>query len=189
MSLELIVGPNLGRAGEILGRLRSALERDPLLVVPTGDDIARFERDLRRGDRPAIGATIRTFGSLTDEIATIDRNSGATGPDTATATRAIRAATASAPLRVLRRFVALQLRGRARPADRGAASRPVFTPPTSGAPRRRPAARPTSSRSRRSTARTRSCATGPGWSDAGSLARAAAVALRAAPDSWFADPS
>ena len=70
MSLELIVGPpNSGRAGEILGRLRSALERDPLLVVPTGDDIARFERDLCRGDRPAIGA-IRTFGSLTDEIAT-----------------------------------------------------------------------------------------------------------------------
>ena len=50
MSLELIVGPpNSGRAGEILGRLRSALERDPLLIVPTGDDIARFERDLCRG--------------------------------------------------------------------------------------------------------------------------------------------
>ena len=80
MSLGLIVGPpNSGRAGEILGRLRSALERDPLLVVPTGDDIARFERDLCRGDRPAIGATIRTFGSLTDEIATTIR-SGATGP-------------------------------------------------------------------------------------------------------------
>ena len=70
MSLELIVGPsNSGRAGEILDRLRAALDRDPLLIVPTGDDITRFERDLCADGGAAIGATIRTFASLFDEIA------------------------------------------------------------------------------------------------------------------------
>jgi ATP-dependent helicase/DNAse subunit B len=72
MSLELIVGPpNSGRAGEILDRLRAALERDPLLIVPTGDDIARFEHDLCGNGGAAIGATIRTFASLFDEIVVV----------------------------------------------------------------------------------------------------------------------
>ena len=47
MSLELIVGPpNSGRAGAVLDRFGAALERDPLLVVPTSDDVDRFEREL-----------------------------------------------------------------------------------------------------------------------------------------------
>ena len=37
--------------------------------MPTGDDIARFERDLCADGGAAIGATIRTFASLFDEIA------------------------------------------------------------------------------------------------------------------------
>ena len=65
MSLDLIVGPpNSNRAGVALERLRSELDRDPLLVVPTGDDIVRFERDLCEGGTSQVGATIRTFGSL-----------------------------------------------------------------------------------------------------------------------------
>lgn len=70
MSIELIVGPpNSGRTGAVLERLRAALDRDPVLVVPTGDDIARFERDLCAEGAAAIGATIRTFGSLNDQLA------------------------------------------------------------------------------------------------------------------------
>ena len=104
MSLELIVGPpNSGRAGEILDRLRGALDRDALLIVPTGDDIARFERDLCAGGRPAIGATIRTFASLTGEIASA---TGAEVAPTLTPPQRlalIRAATATTPLRLLDR--------------------------------------------------------------------------------------
>ena len=47
MPLALIVGPpNSGRAGEIRARLEAALDRDPVLVVPTLDDADRFEREL-----------------------------------------------------------------------------------------------------------------------------------------------
>jgi ATP-dependent helicase/DNAse subunit B len=104
MSLELIVGPpNSGRAGEILARLRAALERDPLLVVPTGDDIARFERDLCEGDRPAIGATIRTFASLFEAVA--DVTALGVPPQLSQPQRLalVRAATAATPLRLLSR--------------------------------------------------------------------------------------
>ena len=110
MSLQLIVGPpNSGRAGEILTRLRAALDRDPLLVVPTGDDIARFERDLCADGHAAIGATIRTFGSLTDEIATGNgcRRPAAADRPPATGARARRhrrdAVAAPQPLRPLNR--------------------------------------------------------------------------------------
>src|SRR5437773_8614923 len=70
MSLSLIVGPpNSGRAGEIRARLEGALDLDPVLVVPTGDDAARFERELCAGDRAVVGASIQTLSRLTDEIA------------------------------------------------------------------------------------------------------------------------
>jgi ATP-dependent helicase/DNAse subunit B len=70
MSLSVIVGPpNSGRAGEIRERLEAALDRDPVLVVPTADDVARFERELSAGERAILGAAIRTFRRLADEIA------------------------------------------------------------------------------------------------------------------------
>jgi ATP-dependent helicase/nuclease subunit B len=70
MPLRLIVGPhNSGRAGEVLRRLREGLERDPVLVVPTGDDAAWFERELCAGGRPTLGVSIRTFGWLFDDVA------------------------------------------------------------------------------------------------------------------------
>jgi DNA-binding transcriptional ArsR family regulator len=77
MSLSLIVGPpNSGRAGEIHARLEAALDRDPVLVVPTLDDAHRFERELcaKAGARAAanaavVGASIRTFRPFTEEIA------------------------------------------------------------------------------------------------------------------------
>src|SRR5918999_4821170 len=77
MSLALIVGPpNSGRAGEIRARLEAALDRDPVLVVPTFDDADRFERELctrspgRGGrDRAVVGASIQTFGGFSEEVA------------------------------------------------------------------------------------------------------------------------
>jgi RecB family exonuclease len=82
MSLQLIVGPpNSGRAGEIRARFEAALDRDPVLVVPTLDDADRFERELCAPD-PAdtlasavVGAAIRTFGAFAGEVA------AATGAD------------------------------------------------------------------------------------------------------------
>jgi hypothetical protein len=81
MSLPLVVGPpNSGRAGEIRARLEAALDRDPVLVVPTLDDADRFERELCTqspahcaGGTAIVGASIRTFRAFTDEVAAATR--------------------------------------------------------------------------------------------------------------------
>jgi len=71
MPLSVIVGPpNSGRASAIRSRLEESLVRDPVLVVPTSDDVAWFERALSAGGHGVLGATICTFRRLTDEIAT-----------------------------------------------------------------------------------------------------------------------
>ncbi len=104
MALELIVGPpNSNRAREVLARLRAALDRDPLLIVPTGDDIARFERDLCGEGGPQIGATIRTFGSLFDEIASITATPVPPRLSPPQRLALVRAAIASTDLRLLGR--------------------------------------------------------------------------------------
>ena len=78
MPLSLIVGPpNSGRAGQIRARLEAALDRDPVLVVPTLDDADQFERELSTrspdaggaGDAAILGASIGTFGAFTEQIA------------------------------------------------------------------------------------------------------------------------
>jgi len=70
VSLELIVGPpNSGRANEVLRRLEAGLDSNPLLIVPSGEEVARFERDLCSRGEPVIGATIRTFASFAERIA------------------------------------------------------------------------------------------------------------------------
>src|SRR4029079_17136465 len=38
--------PNAGKRGEVLRGLRSVLDRDPVLVLPTADDVFDFEREL-----------------------------------------------------------------------------------------------------------------------------------------------
>jgi RecB family exonuclease len=68
--LKLIIGPpNSGRAGVVRRRYLDALERDPVLVVPTVDDVFAFERELS-GEGAALGGTVLTFGALFGQIAT-----------------------------------------------------------------------------------------------------------------------
>ena len=107
MSLELIVGPpNSGRAGAILARFGECLERDPLLVVPTGDDVDRFERELCARPGTLLGGKVTTFPGLFGELA------GCYGVGTSPALSRIqriwiaRAATRRAELRLLRRSAA-----------------------------------------------------------------------------------
>ena len=65
MPLELIVGPpNSGRAEEVQTRLRSAAGAEPVLVVPTGDDAAWFERELCAATaRPWVSRSAPSAGS------------------------------------------------------------------------------------------------------------------------------
>jgi RecB family exonuclease len=69
MPLTLIHGPpNSGRAGLVRRALIDVLERDPLLVVPTVDDVHSFERELCRSGA-ALGASVVTFGGLFRAVA------------------------------------------------------------------------------------------------------------------------
>lgn len=75
-SLLLITGPpNTGKAGEIVGRLLGVIDKAPMLVVPTADDVDRFQRELvARADSLAkdslavVGTSIVTFNGLVDEV-------------------------------------------------------------------------------------------------------------------------
>jgi ATP-dependent helicase/DNAse subunit B len=70
VSLNLIHGPpNSGRAGRIRQRLAAVLDRDPVLVVPTLDDVYAFERELCAGGA-VLGADVMTFGGLFRSVAT-----------------------------------------------------------------------------------------------------------------------
>jgi ATP-dependent helicase/nuclease subunit B len=65
MAVKLIVGPpNSGRTGKMLHAFRAAAARDPVLVVPTVDDVERFEEELTRDGDVVIGATVGTFDQL-----------------------------------------------------------------------------------------------------------------------------
>src|SRR4051794_41654029 len=69
MSLTLISGPaNSAKAGEVLERLRAALAREPVLVVPTAADAAHYARELA-GAGIVFGAQVTTFSGLTRDIA------------------------------------------------------------------------------------------------------------------------
>jgi ATP-dependent helicase/DNAse subunit B len=70
MPLKLIHGPpNSGRAGRIRQGLIAVLDRDPVLVVPTLDDVYAFERELcAKG--AILGADVMTFGGLFRAVAT-----------------------------------------------------------------------------------------------------------------------
>src|SRR5215218_377418 len=102
MTLNLVVGPpNAGRAGAIRRRFAAALASDPVLVVPTRDDVDRFERELSE-DGGVAGGSVWTFPALFDEVAS------ATGVDhpprlgDAQRRRLVRVATRDADVRILR---------------------------------------------------------------------------------------
>ncbi len=70
MALKLIQGPpNSGRAGRIRRGLSAVLDRDPLLVVPTLDDVYAFERELC-ANGAVLGADVMTFNGLFRTVAT-----------------------------------------------------------------------------------------------------------------------
>jgi ATP-dependent helicase/DNAse subunit B len=70
VTLELIHGPpNSGRAGLIRRGLMAVLDRDPVLVVPTVDDVYSFERELCT-EGAVLGATVTTFDGLFRTVAT-----------------------------------------------------------------------------------------------------------------------
>ncbi len=105
MPLTLITGPaNAAKAGAVLERLRAALPRDPLLVVPTAADVEHYQRELA-GSGIVFGAEVLTFARLVREIASrtgLDaRPLGRVARD-----RVVRAAIADVPLRVLARSAA-----------------------------------------------------------------------------------
>ena len=51
-----------------MARFRAALDRDPVLVVPTAGDVTAFERELA-ADGATLGGSIATFDALAGEIA------------------------------------------------------------------------------------------------------------------------
>jgi len=68
--LKLIHGPpNSGKRGEVLRAFGDALDRDPVLVVPTTDDVFDFERELAGGGA-LLGGAAMTFGALFRTVAT-----------------------------------------------------------------------------------------------------------------------
>jgi hypothetical protein len=105
MPLTLITGPaNAAKAGAVLERLRAAVPRDPLLVVPTAADVEHYQRELAASGI-VFGAEVLTFSRLVGEIA------GRAGLDArplgpVARERVVRAAIAGVPLRALARSAA-----------------------------------------------------------------------------------
>jgi RecB family exonuclease len=68
--LKLVQGPpNSGKLGEVLSAFRAALHRDPVLVLPTTDDVFDRERELA-GQGAVLGGSVMTFGALFRTVAT-----------------------------------------------------------------------------------------------------------------------
>jgi ATP-dependent helicase/nuclease subunit B len=70
MPLNVVVGPaNAGKVALLLERYLSALELDPVLIVPYGSDVERIERELlgRRG--ALLSGEIGTFDDLFERLA------------------------------------------------------------------------------------------------------------------------
>lgn len=69
MPLTLLTGPaGSGKTGEVLERFTGSLEREPVLVVPTGTDVERFEDELLARRPVALGGRIVTFDRLVDLV-------------------------------------------------------------------------------------------------------------------------
>ncbi|MFN8113057.1 MAG: PD-(D/E)XK nuclease family protein [Solirubrobacterales bacterium] len=70
MSLDVIAGPpGSGRGAAIVAAFRDALDREPVLVAPTSDDVDRLERELCAVPGGILGGTITSFPGLFGEVA------------------------------------------------------------------------------------------------------------------------
>ena len=65
MGLSLLAGPaNAGKVALLLDRYLGALEREPVLIVPTRSDVARVERELLARRPLLLGGTVGTFDDV-----------------------------------------------------------------------------------------------------------------------------
>ena len=102
MPLKLIIGPpNSGRTGAVLDAFRAAAARDPVLVVPTVDDVERFEEELTREGAAVIGARVGTFKELFSLVARATDASGGPALSRIQRRRLAREALSRAKLRLL----------------------------------------------------------------------------------------
>jgi ATP-dependent helicase/DNAse subunit B len=70
MALTLLAGPaNAGKVALLLDRYLADLPREPVLIVPTGSDVERVERDLLRRSGALLGGSIGTFDDVFSRIA------------------------------------------------------------------------------------------------------------------------
>ena len=70
MGLKLLVGPaNAGKVSLLLERYLAALDREPFLIVPTGSDVERVERELVARQKCVFGGSIGTFDDVFGRIA------------------------------------------------------------------------------------------------------------------------
>ena len=70
MALTLLAGPaNAGKVALLLDRYLADLGREPVLIVPTGSDVERVERDLLGRAGALLGGFIGTFDDVFDHIA------------------------------------------------------------------------------------------------------------------------
>jgi ATP-dependent helicase/DNAse subunit B len=98
VTLALIAGPaNAGKVELLLDRYLEALDREPVLIVPTGSDVERVERQLLERRACLLSGSIGTFDDLFARIA------GGGRPLLGEAQRAllVRRVVAAAPLREL----------------------------------------------------------------------------------------
>jgi ATP-dependent helicase/DNAse subunit B len=70
MALTLLAGPaNAGKVALLLDRYLADLAREPVLIVPTGSDVERVERDLLTRAGALLGGRIGTFDDAFERIA------------------------------------------------------------------------------------------------------------------------
>jgi ATP-dependent helicase/DNAse subunit B len=82
MPLRLVSGPaNAGKVALLLERYLDALERRPVLVVPTRPDVERVERDLLTRVPAVLGGTIGTFDDLFERVIAGDPSRRAVASD------------------------------------------------------------------------------------------------------------
>src|SRR4029079_4077382 len=69
MALTLLAGPaNAGKVALLLDRYLADLAREPVLIVPTGSDVERVERDLLARSGALLGGSIGTFDDVFGQI-------------------------------------------------------------------------------------------------------------------------